>query len=139
MATLSAQDRERCKYHLGYMLTDGTSAIAFGGQARPVETLFLVESLMEKLTSATAIAKVQAILGQLDRIEGALASSVCALQASAVGQIDLRGDAPDLIEREYFRWAGRLADILGAPRYGYSERNRRGGGGPGTIIPVRCS
>lgn len=144
MATLTEEEKERVRYHLGYMATSfgsqqAAASIAFG-IPRPVQTMFLVEEAIQNLlTNAFAIDRVRRVLFTLDDIEEKLRSATCILVAEQVGELKLRGAKrgethPDLLEREYVRWAKRLADILGVPLYHYSSRFR--GGGPGRSIPV---
>jgi len=65
-------------------------------------------------------------------------------KAMKLGEITLRtgpqDNEIDMLEREYYRWAQRLADVLGCPLNIFSERFRYGGGsmGPRPMnIPVR--
>jgi len=111
------------------------------GQPRPIQTIFLVEQAMNLLTDANSIDRIRKILGNLDEIETKLEAALCSLQAEQVGNIKLRSadqgkTYPDLLEREYVRWAQRLADVLGVPLYAFSARfsGLTSGGGS---IPVR--
>ena len=74
-------------------------------------------------------------------IEAALMKAVCNLAVERIGDITMRpgrpGESqPDLLEREYCRWAGRLADILGVPLYAYSTRFARMGIRSGNVRVV---
>lgn len=144
MASLTESEKERVRYHLGYMATtfgseQAAAGIAFG-VARPTQTLFLVEQAIQTLlTNAFAIDRVRKILDNLDRIEDQLMCATSTLVAEQVGEIKLRGAEPgrthpDLLEREYKRWACRLADVLGVPFYPFSTRFR--GRGPGRGFAV---
>jgi len=65
-------------------------------------------------------------------------------KAMKLGEITLRtgpqDNEIDMLEREYYRWAQRLADVLAVPLNIYSERFRYGAamGGPRPLnVPVR--
>lgn len=134
MATLTPDEKERVMYHLGYMGT-GTSAAALQfGVARPVQTMFLLQSALELLTDPYAVNRVRRVLFTLDTIEQKLQESLCSLIAEQLGNMKLREHYPDLLEKEYVRWARRLADIFGVPLYAFSDRFRPKG--PARNVPV---
>ena len=137
---LNEADKERTRYHLGYLLVSFAPSIQLG-IPRPLQTIFLVEQALETLRNKFAVERVRCLLDQLDRIEAQIAGSTCLLAADRLGNLQLhplrqRGHlVTDSLEREYVRWASRLADILGVPLYPYSKRFRKSG--PGAILPVR--
>lgn len=95
---------------------------------------------MTLLTNIYAIQRVRCILDILDGIEGNLVKAQQQLAVDSVGSIQLhplraQGKlSTDSLEKEYSRWAKRLADILGIPLYPYSARFRRSG--PGSSLNV---
>lgn len=122
---LTAAERERVRYHLGYLNTAAAASLTFG-IPKPIQTLFLVEQAMTDLL-VVAEPRVRNILCRLDNIETRLDQALDTLDAAQIGELRLRtgkaGEStPDLLEREYIRWAGRLADQLGVPLYPYSKR-----------------
>jgi len=141
---LSESDKERCRYHLGYLETDMAPSIQFG-IPRPLQTVFLLEQAIQRLvTSEFVCARVRRILDCLDTIEQKLKSALCMLGVESLGDLKLHPLAQkngmlvtDSLEREYVRWANRLSDVLGVPKYAYSQRFRRQG--PGGSIPVSHS
>lgn len=145
---LTESEKERVRYHLGYMETSfgGNQAAASlqFGIPRPIETIFLVEEAIQRLlTNEFAISRVRRVLTTMDNLERQLEAAACTLAAEQVGSLKLRGAKcgetfPDLLEREYVRWGMRLSDILGVPVYAYATRYRKSscGSGPGSI-PVR--
>jgi len=146
VAALTPEEISRVAYHTGYMLTSfsgaGEAASLQYGIPRPVQTMFLVQQAVQLLTNPFAVDRCRRILFTLDDIERKLQSATCTLAVEKLGDMTLRGaDAgktfPDLLEREYVRWAKRLADLLGIPLYPYSARFR-GGSGTGSI-PVSNS
>lgn len=146
MASLTDQDKERVRYHLGYMETsfggDQAAASLQFGIPRPAQTMFLVENAIQNLlTNTFAVRRVQKVLAVMDSIEAQLEAATCQLAAEQVGELKLRGAKcgetyPDLLEREYVRWGYRLADILGVPVYAYSTRYRKAACGGVRNIPV---
>ena len=132
---LSESDKERIRYHLGYLEVQGAASIQFG-IPRPLQTVFLLEDAMNNVIER-AIPRVQRILNVLDRIEGKLEEAQDRLAAKRLDSLELRENEPDQLEHEYVRWGGRLADILGVPIYPYSTRYRNLGAKVAGNIPVR--
>lgn len=131
---LTDRDRERIRYHLGYPSVSQAASLSAG---IPVAytTMFLVESAMDRLL-AVAEDRVQAILSVMDGIDDKLIAAQCRVGVEGVDTIKLRDEEPDKLEREYWRWSCRLADILAVGLYPYSARFAKFQGG-GTNIPVR--
>jgi len=132
---LDAREKERARYHLGYLAVQPAASISFG-IPRPIQTMFLVETSLNNLIEE-AVDRVRRILKIMDDIEGKLVESQDRLAASALDTLKLRENEPDMLEREYVRWGFRLADILGAPIYPYSTRYRAFSGVKAGSIPVR--
>lgn len=137
---LTEFDKERCRYHLGYLESEQAPSIQLG-IPRPIQTIFLLEQAIQNLiTTELACARVRRILNQLDKIEDQLAASICMLGVEKLGELTLhplrdRGKlVTDSLEDEYRRWAYRLSDVLGVGVYPYSDRFRRRG--PGSMINV---
>ena len=136
---LTDEEKERIRYHLGYLETSLAPSIQFG-IPRPLQTLFLVEDAIQLLINPFAIERVRRVLFELDQIEQQISCVRVQLMAEQLGDIKLRSAEPgrtvtDLLEGEYTRWAKRLADILGVPLYWYSSRFK-GRGGAGSIPVV---
>lgn len=139
MATLTDQDKERIRYHTGYMETSFAASLQFG-IPRPAQTVFLLEQAMTLLVEPNAVERVKCLLDTLDGVESQLQRATKSLGAAKVGNLELRGAKAgethtDLLEREYVRWARRLADVLGVPLYPYSSRFRPGAGSQAGMIP----
>jgi hypothetical protein len=139
VAALTPQERTRVRYHLGYLSTSFAGSIQFG-LPRPVQTLFIVEDAMSLLEDETAIDIVRRILGILDGIECRLVAAQDRLAAAKLDEMTLERQQlqePDLLEREYVRWGGRLADHLGVPYYYYSNRYKHGMASGVRNVPVK--
>lgn len=137
---LTEFDKERCRYHLGYLESEQAPSIQLG-IPRPLQTIFLLELAIQQLiTTELACARVRRILDRLDKIEDQLAAPLCMLGVEKLGELTLHPLrhkgllVTDSIEREYVRWAYRLSDVLGVGVYPYSDRFRRKG--PGSMIAV---
>lgn len=133
MALLTDAEKARVRYHLGYLASGFAASLQYG-LPRPVQTVFMLESAMSGLVEADALDRVRKILATLDKIEDKMICATDQLGVESLGEIKLRANHPDLLEKEYSRWSSRLADILGVPKYAFSEKTRRGG--PGSSIPV---
>lgn len=120
------KEKERIRYHLGYMNSAENAASIQLGIPRPAQTLFLLESAMNLLI-VQAEERARRILNTLDRIECLMAGdAIDNLEMESVEGIKMRPDHLDKLEMEYKRWAQRLADLFGVPLYPYSARNAGG-------------
>lgn len=125
-ALLSETEKHKVRYHLGYLSPDPVVSIQLG-VPRASQPMFLVESAMNNLP-AEAVGNVRRIVVILDGVEERLVQAQDRLAAKQVGNITMREDEPLALEREYRRWAERLADFLGVPLNVYSQRFRGGAG-----------
>lgn len=130
---LTDDEKERVRYHLGYPQVQPAAAMTFG-LPTPVQTLFLVDSAMNRLIQH-AEDRVRKILTILDGIEDKLVDAQDRLAAERLEELTLREDEPNRLEAEYLRWAQRLANMLGVPPYPYSDRFARSA--RGATVPVR--
>ena len=133
---LDDQDRERVRYHLGYLNVEPVSAVALGFPSAQ-QAQFLIERAMDRLFPY-AVPRVHRILTELDCIEDQMSDARKRLRVQQMGEIKMRNtnEEPveqDLLEREYARWAKRLADHFGVPVNPYSERFRSGMYGGGSM------
>ncbi len=132
IGSISESDKERIRYHTGYMEVSFAASMQLG-IPRPIQTIFLLEQAMNLLTNRFAISRVIRLLDILDETECRLEQAQKQLSVEKLGDMTLRGategeTVTDLLEREYSRWAKRLADIFGIPLYPYSARFKRVGG-----------
>lgn len=132
---LTDSEKERVRYHLGYLEVQGAASIQFG-IPRPLQTLFLVETALNQLIE-NAVPRVRRVLRVMDNVEEKLIDSQDRLAAKQLDNLQLRDNEPDMLEKEYTRWGWRLADIFGVPIYPYSNRYRMNAGTVAGSIPVR--
>lgn len=114
------EERARIRRHLGYPNTSPAAAMSFGVPI-PIETLFLVESAMDKLMPG-AEGDARRFVGELEQIECQMSAARQYLAVTAMDGTQIRQDHIDALEKEYSRWQGRLADLLGVPVYAFSTR-----------------
>lgn len=117
---LNDSEKERTKYHLGYLNVSPAASISYG-MARPIQTLFLVETALNNVIESS-VDRIRRVLSIMDNIELKLVDAQDRLAADAIDGLKIRAAEPDLLDREYVRWGYRLADILGVPVYPYSLR-----------------
>lgn len=138
--TLTDEEKEKVRYHLGYLETSFAPSIQLG-IPRPLQTVFLLEQGLTLLTNGFAVNRVRCILKILEDLECKLFGAVNTLSAGELGELKLHPLAhqgklfTDSIEHEYVRWAGRLADVFGVPLYPYAKRFKKSG--PGSTVSVR--
>lgn len=119
---LDASEKERVRYHLGYLNVQPAPSISFGIPV-PLQTLFLLESALNYVLP-TAEDRVRRIITILDEIECKMIAGQDYLTVTRVDDIEIRPDHIDQLEHEYCRWASRLSDELGAPLYPGSPKFR---------------
>lgn len=131
---ISDADKERARYHLGYMEVVVASSFAFS-IPQVTETQWMFESAITRVRP-DAEKRITSLLDKLDQIECTLFNASSELFAKRAGDLEPNLSQPDDVEREYVRWASRLADMLGVFPYPFSERFKlliNGGGGAGNI------
>lgn len=117
---ISDADKERARYHLGYMTVTVASSFAFGiPQVTEVQWMF--ESAITRVRVESE-SRITSILDKLDQIECTLFNASSELFAKRAGDLEPNLEQPDMVEREYARWATRLADMLGVMPYPFSAR-----------------
>ena len=119
---LSEADKERARYHLGYMEVVVASSFAFA-IPQATELQFMFESAITRVRPEAEF-RVRAILDKLDEIECRLFRSSEELFAKRAGDLEPNLSQPDDVERELVRWACQLAQMLGVTPYPFSQRFR---------------
>lgn len=117
---ISDADKERARYHLGYMTVTVASSFAFG-LPQSTETQWMFENAITRVMPQSE-RRVSDLLDKLDAIECAMFESTKDLFARRAGDLEPNLSQPDDLEREYVRWAKRLADMLGVMPYPFSSR-----------------
>ena len=131
----SASEKERVRYHLGYMNVQPAASLQFG-LPKPTETIFLVETAMTNML-AEGEERIRRYLNILDGVEETLVCAQERIALNRTGSTELNRNEPEDLEGEYYRWACRLADALGVPLNPYAVRFQNQGGVVAGSIPVR--
>jgi hypothetical protein len=133
---LTTQDKERCRYHLGYINARVAPAMAMG-MIRLMQTQFLVEATFETLLEES-VPRVLSILEIMDNIEKQQVNALMRIKASKLDTLTLRDDEHERLDKEYAKWGYKLANILGCMPYPFSQRYYQSAFSSGvTCIPVR--
>lgn len=110
---ITKEERVRARHHTGYLNAAANATFVLGTPAA-VETQFLIEPALDKVL-VEAVPLFRQILANLDAIEAQKIEDVEVLVASRVGQIDLRADEQEALDRQYAYWQGKLCNLLGIP------------------------
>ena len=134
---LTLAEKGKVRYHLGYPQVGEAASIQMGIPAT-TQTAFLLEYAFDHLMD-DAVERVRALLGKLDATEQNLFDSQERLAAAQLGNLVLRSakareSEGDALEREYIRWARRLAEIFGTTANPYAQRFRNASGA--SSIPI---
>lgn len=117
----SPEEKEQIRYHLGYLNQTAASSLAFG-QPVPLQTLFILDSAMDRVLLTAAEDRIRMMIGTLDKIECTMIEAIDRLSAKQLDGLTLNDKEIDKLEFEYYRWAGRIANQLGVPLYPYATK-----------------
>lgn len=134
---LTEQDKERCRYHMGYLGVAAAPSISFG-IPRLSQTMYLLEQSMSNLIELV-VPRVRSIMDVMDGLERQLVEAQERLAATKLEELSLNKSETSQLEGEYQRWGLRLADVMGAPVNPFSARysSLAGGSGQAGSIPLR--
>lgn len=118
--TLTLLERAKIRHHLGYPNVSAMASIQMG-VPKPLQTLFLVETAMDKILEEY-LPILRTTIATLDSIECQLVAGQPNLAVNKLGEMELRKEHLDQLEREYKRWAFRLAEDIGVPIYPFATR-----------------
>lgn len=97
--------------HLGYANFTSQSTFSLGIPAA-LQTTFMVEGAFTKILPQ-AEARFRQILARLDGIECQIEANTENVEASKIGEIELRPDAFRQLMIRYAYWQGKLSNMLG--------------------------
>lgn len=132
---LTEEDKEKIREHMGYPGTSTASTLALG-LPQNIEFAHLIEAQMNRLRE-TAVEKAREFIAALDMLDREKLDAVGLLAVNQLDTIKIREDQIDQIDRQYYQWACRLADLLRAPLYPGSEKFKRFIGGGCVNVRVR--
>ncbi len=131
--TLTEEEKNRVRYHLGIPMTAPVASIQLGFPAS-AQPAFLVEHALE-LIPDTAVSIIRALIAKCDATDGGVYESQERLVAKSVDEVDLNPDEAVLRRREYRYWVQKLADALGVPYNAFAAAFQSGGPMP-LNVPV---
>ncbi len=134
---LNDAEKERCRYHLGYLNVRVPTALGLGFPSASQLMLILESSMNDLLPDAEP--GVRRAIQELDCIEDQLSAFRPALQLkSSGGGVQFSGDEGLLaLEGQYRWWSMKLADTLGTPVNPFSLTHQQLGTlGGGCIEPT---
>jgi hypothetical protein len=117
---LTPEERVECRHHLGFLQVGYASTFALG-VPQATEVAFAIEGAMNNVLEV-ALPKVRDILCILRKIEGQKVGDLELLAVESLGEIALRADEQRLLDREYRRWQGALANALGVYQNPFDKR-----------------
>ena len=145
---LTPEERERCRYHLGYLNITEQVALSLGFPSAS-QLGFILESSMNNLLPEGEPG-VRRALQELDCIEDQLSAMRPGLEAKKTGArnpSDTSRTQPVMLQRQgalrqalreleaqYQFWSASLADTLGAPKNPFSEKHNLIGSGPPMVV-----
>lgn len=134
---LTEQDKERCRYHMGYLGVAAGPSISFG-IPKLSQTLYLLEQSLANMIEL-AVPRLRSNLDVMDGIERKMIEAQDRLAAAKLEELELNKSECNQLEGEYQRWGLRLADITGAPVNPFSARysGLSGSAGQAGSIPLR--
>ena len=109
--SFTPEEKVRIRHHLGYLNVTASATFALGVPAA-VETQFLIESAMDKVLPE-AMTLARRLLSILDGIEGQMICDHELLAVAVVGEITLRPDEQEALDKRYQYWRNALANVLG--------------------------
>lgn len=132
-AVLTEEEKNRIRYHGGYLLTDPASAIILGIPAA-TQPAFLVEQALNHIPDS-AVAIIRNLVAKCDITENNILSAQSRMVARSVDEVDLNPEEADQLRGEYRFWVQKLYDTLGAPLNAYASLYQSGGKMP-LNIPI---
>ena len=127
---LTDPEKVKTRFHLGYMNQNSVETFHLGTPAA-TETSFIIEAAMDKVPEG-ALPLHRQILAILDKILfGQKVDDLENLAVSKLGNIELRPDEMEALDKQYEFWQGHLANLLGVYVNPFSKV-----GNPGINVPV---
>lgn len=126
---LTEDEKVKIRHHLGFLNVAEAMTFILGTPAA-VETQFLVEGAMNRVLES-ALVQVRRHVQILDTIEQQKIDDLELLAVTKVGEIEIRQDEQEALDRQYERWQASLANLLGIYPNPWDKRN-----GSGFNVPV---
>jgi predicted Zn-dependent protease len=121
---LTEDEKVKIRHHLGFLNVAEAMTFVLGTPAA-VETQFLVEGAMNRVLES-ALVQVRRHVQILDTIEQQKIDDLELLAVTKVGEIEIRQDEQEALDRQYERWQASLANLLGIYPNPWDKRNESG-------------
>jgi hypothetical protein len=108
---LTEQERVALRHHMAYMNVAQAYTFVLGVPAG-VETQFLIEGAMDKVLDS-ALPQLRKLIAVLDGIEQQKIENLELLAVTKVGEIEIRQDEQEALDKQYDFWRGKVANLLG--------------------------
>lgn len=111
MALLTQEEKVRVRSHLAYTNVTAVSTYVLGTPAA-LETQFIIEGAMDRLLPE-ALTLFRQYLSVCDKILQQKIDNLENLAVSELGEIKVRPDEQQQLDRQYDYWRGKLCDMMG--------------------------
>lgn len=118
---LSAQDKARVRYHMGYPQVTQAQTFVVGGVPAPMELNFLIEGAMNKIAPESE-GTFRGLLDKLDGIEAQMIQDQPNIAAKQVGNVTPNQDEFKQLIYQYQYWQGQLSNMLAVPVNPFDKR-----------------
>lgn len=120
------QEKVSIRSHLGYLNVQAAATFALGIPAA-VETQFIIEGAMDRILDA-ALPLAREFISHLDTIQAQKVQDLEVLVVDSIGEIDIRKDEQQALDKQYSYWQNKLADLLGVMVNPFSKAHGDAGG-----------
>ena len=120
----SPGEKVKIRHHLGYLNVTNAATFALG-VPQAIETQFIIENAMN-LVLPEAEVEARRHLSILDGIEEQQICDHELLAVTKVGEIDVRGDEQEALDKRYQHWRNALANIMGVIPNPFDKRFQGG-------------
>ena len=117
-------EKVKIRHHMGFLNVAEAYTFVLGTPAG-VETQFLIEGAMIRVLES-AMSEIRRHIQILDSIEEQKINDLELLAVNKVGEIDVRSDEQAALDKQYERWQGSLANLLGCIPNPFDKRNTGG-------------
>jgi len=134
---ITEDEKVRARIHLGYPNFASQATFSLGIPAA-LQTAFITEGAFTKILPQ-AEGRFRIILARMDAIECQIEANTENVEATKIGEIELRENAFEQLLKRYRYWQGTLANMLGVLPNPFDFREGLGAGyngGGGINIPV---
>lgn len=130
-----AQEKVKIRHHLGYLNVTNAATFALG-IPQAVETQFIIENAMN-LVLPEAEGEARRHINILNGIEELMICGHENLAINAIGEIKIREDEQEALDKRYHHWRNALANVLGVYPNPFDKRFYSATGAGGINVRVK--